>query len=123
MFKISREKNIGPVVSISIKNVKLKLCFCHKLENRTINIFGLGKYLCARCQGIFIGFIVGFLLLSLGLRLSLILSISCFIPLLIDGFTQLFGYRESINSLRFTTGLLASVGLICYDLNIRSWNL
>jgi uncharacterized membrane protein len=33
------------------------------------------------------------------------------IPVLLDGLTQFFGFRESNNALRFTTGLIAGLGL------------
>jgi len=123
MFKVSIVKGIGPVLSITIRNKTFYLCFCHRRKDRTIHIFGLGNYLCARCQGLFFGYIIGFILRLIGLQLSLIISLIFVFPLLMDGFTQLFGYRESNNVIRFITGFLASIGLICFNLDFYSWGL
>ena len=121
MFKVYKVKNIGPVLSITIRNKTFYLCFCHRRKDRTIHIFGLGKYLCARCQGLLIGMAFGIMLRLLGLRFSLIISLIFVSPLLIDGFTQLFKYRESNNILRFITGFLASVGIICCNMSLNFW--
>jgi uncharacterized membrane protein len=36
------------------------------------------------------------------------------IPAAADGFTQLFGWRESNNNLRFLTGFIGGIGLIIF---------
>jgi len=40
-------------------------------------------------------------------------------PTFIDGTTQFFGYRESTNTLRFTTGLIAGIGLLILAKGIK----
>ena len=40
-------------------------------------------------------------------------------PTFIDGFTQFLGFRESNNTLRFSTGLIAGVGIVILFNTIR----
>ena len=40
--------------------------------------------------------------------------LSILIPVGIDGFTQLLGFRESNNNLRFITGFVGGIGLIIF---------
>ena len=44
--------------------------------------------------------------------LHVYIAIALIIPCGVDGFTQLWGWRESNNNLRFITGLMAGVGLM-----------
>jgi len=41
----------------------------------------------------------------------IIIAVALIIPTFLDGLTQLFGFRESNNTLRFLSGFLAGVGL------------
>ena len=43
------------------------------------------------------------------------------IPTAIDGFTQLFEFRESNNALRFITGLIGGLGLIIFLKIVIKW--
>ncbi|MGU3369258.1 DUF2085 domain-containing protein [Bacillus mycoides] len=86
---------------------------CHRLPERSF--LTLQKYmpLCARCTGMFIGFCMFpiYFLITPSFSLSLMLSFFAQIPLLIDGFTQKWKWRSSINLLRVTTGLLSGNGM------------
>jgi len=88
---------------------------CHRKPERTFNIKGHYFPVCSRCTGIHIGAIFYYLLvyfLYIDYNIYLISMASLMaIPTFIDGFTQLLGYRESNNTLRFFTGLLAGIGL------------
>jgi uncharacterized membrane protein len=91
---------------------------CHRLPERSLFIFGKQLPLCARCMGIYSAFFFGVILLALNsynfLSFSwysaLLIGSVMVLPTAIDGFTQLFGLRESNNFLRLTTGLSAGFG-------------
>lgn len=107
-MKITSEwdSRIGPVFYVTINNMKLGLCLCHRIPERTVPFLGLERYLCSRCVGIFIGMLIGIGLLIPGVCLSLGTALVFSIPLVCDGCTQLLGYRESNNPLRLVTGFL-----------------
>jgi len=99
----------NPVDSLS------KVFICHRLPERT---FKIGKWyfpVCSRCTGIYISiFSYYFFVYFVYVEYDLIIIITAFlmiIPALLDGITQFFGFRESNNTLRFTTGLIAGIGL------------
>jgi len=85
---------------------------CHQWPTRCLWIFGSNTALCSRCLGIF------FALLMTGLyfgikgadRIFWKTAILLNLPALIDGYTQLRGWRVSNNYLRLGTGLMAGVG-------------
>ncbi len=90
-------------------------------------ISGVAMPLCARCVGIYGGFLVGIAMFAIVMKAAdsrqqtagyrvphpLLLSAVSYLlpvavaPLAIDGFTQLLGLRESTNPLRLATGLVA----------------
>jgi uncharacterized membrane protein len=91
--------------------------FCHRIPERCFTFGRLRMPICSRCFGIVIGAISGFILRSiiyLTYETLLSLSILFCIPLVIDGFTQLFGYRVSNNNLRFVTGILCGVSVVFF---------
>lgn len=91
---------------------------CHQKPERSFYIFGKKFFLCTRCTGLYFGFLIFLILFFLFnwfqqisiLKLTIIFLITI-TPLLIDGLTQLFYLRESNNSLRFLTGILAGFGI------------
>ena len=92
--------------------------FCHRLPERSFFIFGKQFPVCARCLGIYSAFFFGVILFILKIFTfenltgysTILISCLLIFPTAIDGFTQLFGLRESNNFLRLTTGLLAGLG-------------
>jgi uncharacterized membrane protein len=96
---------------------KFGLCFCHHRPDRSIWFFGLEKYLCARCFGIILGFGLA-LIINQWRSFDLFIAFFLIIPLLLDGFTQAFGLRESNNLLRLITGVLMGFAIppLCYGL-------
>ncbi|WP_124728776.1 DUF2085 domain-containing protein [Staphylospora marina] len=83
---------------------------CHRRPDRCLHFRGKPMPICARCLSMLLGYLFILPLLFLptlpwwwGLLLQ--------IPMLIDGFTQKWGWRESTNVLRVVTGLLSGLGL------------
>jgi len=89
---------------------------CHQYPSRCFYIFGSNMGLCSRCFTTYLTIsfyciVFSFFDLKLRPKSKLIISISLIIPLLIDGITQYYGFRQSNNFLRFITGMLAGSGL------------
>jgi len=98
---------------------------CHQGPDRSFFIGNKQLPLCARCLGLYLSFLLAVPLSlsemkhirTLGLFEVVFLEALFVIPLLIDGFTQLLNLRQSNNSLRLVTGLLAGFGsanFLCY---------
>ncbi len=85
---------------------------CHQWPTRCLWIFGSNTALCARCLGIFIGLLITGLYFGIkgADRVYWKTAILLNLPALIDGYTQLRGWRVSNNYLRLGTGLMAGVG-------------
>ncbi len=86
---------------------------CHQLPYRSFFVFGHQMSVCARCFGIYTGWLVGLIIYPFVWKVTnyktpnkwyLIIAL---LPMAIDGTTQLIGLRESFNELRLFTGLLA----------------
>ena len=90
--------------------------FCHQLSHRSLHVWGFKLAVCARCSGVYLGFLAGALIypvfrpLESEKMVPLWFIALSFTPLVLDGFTQLLGFRESNNLLRLATGLLFGVG-------------
>ena len=88
---------------------------CHQMPSRSFFVFGQKMCLCQRCMAIYgavfaLGLLYGLVrkhVRPLRLRWMLVL----WVPMALDGFTQLFGWRESTWELRLITGGL--FGLSC----------
>jgi uncharacterized membrane protein len=96
---------------------------CH--SNPTRSFWYHGRYfgLCARCTTMYIGGLIAFLTFPvwngmLSSVVSLTLGSLLLVPGGIDGTTQMFGSRESNNSIRAITGFALGVGfpLIMYGI-------
>lgn len=88
---------------------------CHRIPERTFKIRGHYFPVCARCTGFSIGAFSYFAFVYFFyVEYTTFLIFSAFImilPTFSDGFTQLICLRESYNLLRFSTGLMAGIGL------------
>jgi len=85
---------------------------CHQWPTRCLWVFGSNTALCTRCLGIFIALFLTALFFGMKPpnRIFWKSAILLNLPALVDGYTQLKGWRVSNNYLRFVTGLLAGVG-------------
>lgn len=76
--------------------------------------------MCARCTGIWLGYVIGFpvaLFISVPWYLIVILAL----PALLDGGTQLLRWRSSTNTLRLITGVLAGIGEMILLVWLARW--
>nr|WP_090995892.1 DUF2085 domain-containing protein [Bacillus sp. 491mf] len=96
---------------------------CHRKLERSYH--SLQKYipLCARCTGILLGFLLFPIYFLISHTFILVLALSFFaqVPLLIDGFTQKWGWRSSTNVLRVSTGFLSGNGMALLISSSISW--
>lgn len=88
---------------------------CHRLPERTFKINNHYLPVCSRCTGIYIGAFsyfafAYFVYIPYNVIIGLV-AILMILPTFSDGLTQFFGFRESNNALRFSTGLIAGIGL------------
>jgi uncharacterized membrane protein len=86
---------------------------CHGRVERCFELFGAPMPICARCTGIYLGLLAGLfafpLIPVLRERVMRTVAFVAVLPLGLDGLTQLFGLRESVNPLRVATGLIAGM--------------
>ncbi len=97
---------------------------CHQLPQRTLFVLGEPMAVCARCFALAAGLVLGSVLFA---RLPKLPRVPLWaigvamLPLGLDGFTQLFGFRESTNTLRVLTGgLLGAVTSLWAIASIRT---
>ena len=88
---------------------------CHQKGSRSFFLNGNQMPFCARCVSIWMGLLIGvgfmfFYRIVLDEKFVFILFAG-FLPMVFDGFGQLFGFWESTNMIRVFTGLL--VGILC----------
>ena len=87
--------------------------FCHGIPERCLLLWGVPMPICARCTAIYVGLFAGLVTFAAMpwmredvLRIAMYAAV---LPLAVDGITQLIHLRESTNTLRFGTGLLAGL--------------
>ena len=93
---------------------------CHQLPERSFIWHGVQLPLCARCTGIYLGFLFTFLILAFFYRkaprrggLSRFYYVSMVVmglPLVFDGLSSYLGFRTTTNSIRLLSG--ASFGAV-----------
>lgn len=95
--------------------ITLSFMPCHRMQERSMILWGKQFPLCYRCMGILLGIIIGIPFASVLVQflsvVHLLLGGILISTLLIDGFTQKWGWRQSTNPLRLLTGLLCGLGL------------
>ena len=90
---------------------RLEFVSCHRMPERSFFYKGKQFPVCARCTGIYIGYVAVIVFAVLRTNLPLIWSLILIVPALLDGFTQAYCRRESTNILRLITGILFGVGI------------
>ena len=107
------DSRAGPVLLVNIGNKKFGFAlFCHRRPERSFTFLGHTSLLCSRCTGLVMG-VFGLICLTLfHLQIPLVASIFMMVPMLVDGISQFFGFRESNNILRLFTGFMFTFGLL-----------
>jgi len=101
--------------------MNLQLVTCHRKPERSFFWKGKQFPVCARCTGIYLGYL-SFPVFNFELvTLSYLQGILLMLPTLIDGLTQAFMRRESNNFIRVTTGVLAGTGGMAIVVNIGTF--
>lgn len=108
------------------KNENIRRVYiCHRRPERSFKIKDYYFPVCARCTGIYTGIFSSFIFIYfVNVQYDIILifaAILMVLPTFLDGITQFFSLRESNNTLRFVTGLIAGIGigvLIIYFFNL-----
>lgn len=89
---------------------------CHQMPSRSWSLFGEQLGFCHRNTAIFATVVLAgtvYALVRYRVRpLSWTLTLLFMLPMAVDGFTQLFGWRESTWELRVITGTLFSIGWV-----------
>lgn len=91
---------------------------CHRRPDRSFRVNGKPMPLCARCTAVLLGYLVTPIAVILGLTVPYYVVGLLLVPMLLDGFTQLWKLRESTNLLRFLTGILFGVGQSLFISNL-----
>jgi uncharacterized membrane protein len=102
---------MGKPKIIMQQKYKLEFVSCHRMPERSFFYKGKQFPVCARCTGIYIGYIAIFIFAIFLTHISLFWSFALLLPSIIDGLTQAFCNRESNNVLRLITGIMFGVGL------------
>lgn len=97
---------------ISAMKFCTKYCGCHQLPERSFFIKGYQFPLCARCTGIFIGYVIAIFLLILRIYIPVRFCIAFILLMGFDGGLQFFTQYVSNNLKRFITGCLYGAGLV-----------
>ncbi|MCQ6268278.1 DUF2085 domain-containing protein [Fictibacillus sp. WQ 8-8] len=92
------------------KGELLSLIPCHRRHERSLKIKGKPMALCARCTAIYGSYLLLPFLYFVPQVHNLLFALLLQLPMLIDGFTQKWKWRESNNTLRVITGLLSGIG-------------
>lgn len=97
--------------------ITLRFFPCHRKKERSLVIGGRQFPMCFRCMSILLGyFAVGplfWLAADVPFLMMLVFGVLLNIPMVMDGYTQLRGWRVSNNFLRSFTGLISGIGMSC----------
>jgi uncharacterized membrane protein len=89
---------------------------CHQMPTRSLFFDGIQMPVCARDLSIYVATALGLVFFRLKgfgakeFKINYVLTVILFLPTAVDGFTQLFGWRESTNVLRLITGFPYGIG-------------
>lgn len=95
------------------------LWICHRRADRSFFYNGKQFPVCARCTGIWIGYVIGTLLMIIMVP---VWWVGCllFVPMTIDVLTQLVNWRTSSNILRVSTGILGGIGEVIILIHVAT---
>jgi uncharacterized membrane protein len=101
-------------------------CVCHQIPDRCLCFAGVPLFVCSRCAGLYIGFVLAFAGRASLWRGSpgfprapgVVVASLLLIPVFADALTSVAGWRETTNEVRYVTGLMAgaSIAIFLYPL-------
>lgn len=101
--------------------MNIQFVICHRKAERSFFWRGKQFPVCARCTGIYLGYL-SFPIFNFDLYyISSLFSILLMLPTIFDGLTQAYLPRESTNFIRLTTGILGGVGAMSLIVNIGTF--
>jgi uncharacterized membrane protein len=100
------------IINNSPHKTKFEFVSCHRIPHRSFFFRGKQFPVCARCTGIYTAYLTLPVFTFDWWSPGIIISALLLLPALSDGLTQAYFNRESNNTLRFITGLLAGSGLM-----------
>lgn len=106
------------LIRVFVDSVTLhRFWHCHRRPERSFFVRGRQFHICARCTGVLTGLIACPSVIPIRSLLPVVFFVSAAV-LIIDSFTQLVGWRESNNGIRFATGLVVGLtaGPTCFAL-------
>ncbi|MGN0696552.1 MAG: DUF2085 domain-containing protein [Oscillospiraceae bacterium] len=112
--RLSEEKRTEIWVKLMIVGAKSG---CHQMPERSFFIHGCQLPVCARCTGVFIGYLLALIVLPFYLLSVKSCILFCGI-MFADWFVQFLKIRESTNVRRLITGILGGYGLFSLYINI-----
>jgi uncharacterized membrane protein len=113
LFEFKWDTRAGPVLFIDFGKRKLGLAlFCHRSPERSFTILGYTTPLCSRCVGLLMGFFSFFWMVLLNVHIPLVAVALMMMPMVVDGISQFFGFRESNNVVRLLTGFMFTFGFM-----------
>ena len=94
------------LIRVFVDNLTLcKYWRCHQKSERSFFVRGRQFHICARCTGILTGYFLSPVMYLTDSKVIIMTFFTFTLLMVVDGFTQLYGLRESTNLLRFITGL------------------
>ena len=113
LFEFKWDSHAGPVLFLNVGNKKIGFAlFCHRKPERCFTLLGHTSPICSRCTGLLLGF-TGIIALSFfHIQIPIIAALLMMTPIIVDGFSQLKGFRESNNALRLLTGFLFTFAFV-----------
>lgn len=96
-------------------------CGCHQREERSFNIKGWQFPICSRCTGILIGQLIAIFLYVIGMRINVWVDLLFLGIMFLDWYFQYKQIKESTNTRRTITGILAGIAQISILLKIFSF--
>ena len=91
--------------------MKINFISCHRKSNRSFFWKDKQFPLCARCTGIYVGYLTLPFFIFRVFEFSWLFSFLIILPTIIDGLSQAYFDRESINLIRVGTGFFAGLGI------------
>lgn len=85
---------------------------CHQRSERSFFYHGWQFPVCARCTGLYSGYVIGTILLIGSIHLPLFLSVLFILIMFLDWFLQFKKVKMSTNSRRFVSGVCAGIAIM-----------